>query len=90
MFFQILGAITEFEHSLRSERTMDGLAGARGRTVGQKPRLGPRQVAIARQTYDETGPPANAATPSAKSPNGDGVSRLTVYRHLERQKNTPQ
>ena len=25
MFFQILGAIAEFEHALMSERTMDGL-----------------------------------------------------------------
>ncbi|MGB8254038.1 MAG: recombinase family protein, partial [Pseudonocardiaceae bacterium] len=46
MFFQILGSIAEFEHALMSERTMDGLAAARarGRTGGQKPKLGPRQV----------------------------------------------
>jgi DNA invertase Pin-like site-specific DNA recombinase len=44
MFFQILGSIAE--HALMSERTMDGLvaARARGRTGGQKPKLGPRQV----------------------------------------------
>ena len=43
MFFQILGAIAEFEHALMSERTLDGLdaARARGRTGGQKPKLGP-------------------------------------------------
>ncbi|PPJ19915.1 resolvase [Nocardia nova] len=43
MFFQILGAIAEFEHALMSERTRDGLAAARarGRTGGQKPKLGP-------------------------------------------------
>ena len=29
MFFQILGAIAEFEHALMSERTIDGLAAAR-------------------------------------------------------------
>ncbi|MFI6368342.1 recombinase family protein [Nocardia sp. NPDC050630] len=29
MFFQILGAIAEFEHALMSERTRDGLAAAR-------------------------------------------------------------
>lgn len=41
MFFHILGA--EFEAALASERTMDGLAAARarGRTGGQKPKLGP-------------------------------------------------
>jgi DNA invertase Pin-like site-specific DNA recombinase len=32
MFFQILGAIAEFEHALMSERTMDGLAAARSRS----------------------------------------------------------
>jgi len=44
MFFQILGAIAEFEHALMSERTRDGLdaARARGRTGGQKPKLTPR------------------------------------------------
>ncbi|WP_424923077.1 recombinase family protein [Actinomadura rubrisoli] len=49
MFFQILGAI-EFEHALMAERTLDGLeaARARGRTSGQKPKLGPRQVKLAR------------------------------------------
>jgi DNA invertase Pin-like site-specific DNA recombinase len=42
MFFQILGAIAEFEGALASERTRDGLAAARarGRTGGQKPKLG--------------------------------------------------
>lgn len=55
MFFQILGAIAEFEHALMSERTRDGLAAARarGRTGGQKPKLGPLQAQLARQMYDE-------------------------------------
>ncbi|MBV8539191.1 MAG: recombinase family protein [Pseudonocardiales bacterium] len=55
MFFQILGSIAEFEHALMSERTRDGLAAARarGRTGGQKPKLGPRQVKLARQMYEE-------------------------------------
>jgi DNA invertase Pin-like site-specific DNA recombinase len=37
MFFQILGAIAEFEHALMSERTLDGLAAAcaRGRAGGE-------------------------------------------------------
>ncbi|MFB7053411.1 recombinase family protein [Streptomyces vinaceus] len=50
MFFQILGAIAEFEHALMSERTMDGLeaARARGRTGGQKSKLGTRQAKLAR------------------------------------------
>ncbi|MGW4093394.1 hypothetical protein [Nocardia sp. NPDC004750] len=38
-----------------SERTRDGLAAARarGRTGGQKPKLGPPQVQLARAMYDE-------------------------------------
>jgi len=57
LFFQIIGAIAEFEHALMSERTIDGLAAARarGRTGGQKPKLGPQQVKLARQMYEETG-----------------------------------
>src|SRR5713101_7442755 len=57
MFFQILGSIAEFEHALMSERTIEGLTAgrARGRTGGQKPKLGPRQVRLARQMYDELG-----------------------------------
>ena len=56
MFFQILGSIAEFEHALMSERTRAGLAAARarGRTGGQKPKLGTRQARMARQMYDET------------------------------------
>ncbi len=48
MFFQIPGAIAEFEHALMSERTMDGLAAARarGRTGGQKPKLTPRRSGL--------------------------------------------
>ncbi len=57
LFFQIIGAIAEFEQALMSERTIDGLAAARarGRTGGQKPELGPRQIQLARQIYDEMG-----------------------------------
>lgn len=54
MFFQILGAAAEFEHALASERTVDGpeAARARGRTGGQMPQLGPRQVQLAREMCD--------------------------------------
>ena len=82
MFFQILGAIAEFEHALMSERTQDGLAAARarGRTGGQKPKLGPRQVALAREMYD----PGDYTVQQIADE--FGVTRPTIYRHLERQK----
>lgn len=86
MFFQILGAIAEFEHALMSERTMDGLAAARarGRTGGQKPKLTPRQARIVREMYDETGPDGKQRYTVAQIAAEFGVTRPTVYRQLQR------
>lgn len=84
MFFQILRAIAEFEHALMSERTMDGLAAARarGRTGGQKPKLGPRQVALAQAMYDETSDDGKRRYTVAQIAAEFGVTRPTIYRHL--------
>jgi DNA invertase Pin-like site-specific DNA recombinase len=84
MFFQILGAIAEFEHALMSERTRDGLdaARARGRTGGQKAKLTPRQAKIAREMYDETGPDGGRVHTVAQIAAEFGVTRPTIYRHL--------
>jgi DNA invertase Pin-like site-specific DNA recombinase len=86
MFFQILGAIAEFEHALMSERTMDGLAAARarGRTGGQKPKLGPRQVKLAREMYEETDEDGKRRYTVARIAAEFGVARPTIYRHLAR------
>jgi DNA invertase Pin-like site-specific DNA recombinase len=86
MFFQILGSIAEFEHALMSERTMDGLAAARarGRTGGQKPKLGPRQVELAQGMYEERGPDGRRAYTVGQIAAEFSVSRPTIYRHLER------
>ena len=80
MFFQILGAIAEFEHALMSERTRDGLeaARARGRTGGQKPKLGPRQARLAREMYE-----AGELTVTQIAAEF-GVTRPTIYRHLDK------
>jgi DNA invertase Pin-like site-specific DNA recombinase len=85
MFFQILGAIAEFEHALMSERTTDGLAAARarGRTGGQKRKLGPRQVKLAREMYEETGSDGKRAHTVAEIAAEFGVTRPTIYRALE-------
>lgn len=85
MFFQILGAIAEFEHALMSERTRDGLAAARarGRTGGQKAKLTPRQAKIAQDMYEELGPDGRRAHTVAEIGAEFGVSRPTIYRHLQ-------
>jgi len=89
MFFQILGAIAEFEHALMSERTRDGLdaARARGRTGGQKPKLTARQAKIAQDMYDELGPDGRRARTVQQIADEFGVTRPTIYRHLQRQTN---
>jgi DNA invertase Pin-like site-specific DNA recombinase len=86
MFFQILGAIAEFEHALMSERTRDGLdvARARGRTGGQKPKLTARQAKIAQDMYDELGDDERRAHTVQQIADEFGVTRPTIYRHLQR------
>jgi DNA invertase Pin-like site-specific DNA recombinase len=86
MFFQILAAIAEFEHALMSERTRDGLdaARARGRTGGQKPKLTPRQAKIAQAMYDELGDDGRRAHTVQQIADEFGVTRPTIYRHLQR------
>ncbi|WP_298797850.1 helix-turn-helix domain-containing protein [uncultured Pseudonocardia sp.] len=61
-----------------SKRTRDGLAvaRARGRTGGQKPKLGEHQARLAREMY-EAGK-LTVAQISAEF----GVTRPTIYRHL--------
>jgi DNA invertase Pin-like site-specific DNA recombinase len=85
MFFQILGAIAEFEHALMSERTRDGLAGARtrGRTGGQKPKLTARQAKIAQAMYDELDADGRRAHTVQQIADEFGVTRPTIYRHLQ-------
>lgn len=84
MFFQIIGSIAEFEHALMSERTRDGLAAARarGRTGGQKPKLGPRQVKLAREMYEEKNADGKRAHTVEQIAREFGVTRPTIYRHL--------
>lgn len=84
MFHQILGAIAEVEHALVSERAHDGLAAARarGRTGGQKPKLGPRQVKLVWQKYDEKDGYGKRKHTVQQIADEFGVTRPTIYRHL--------
>ncbi|MGQ0843426.1 MAG: helix-turn-helix domain-containing protein [Sporichthyaceae bacterium] len=56
----------------------------RGRTGGQKPKLGPRQVRLARQLYDETGPDGKRRHTVAQIAAEFGVTRPNIYRHLDK------
>jgi DNA invertase Pin-like site-specific DNA recombinase len=86
MFFQILGAIAEFEHAMMVERTHDGLAAARarGRVGGRKQALKPRQVKLAQEMYDELGSDGKRKHTVQDIADELGVARTTIYRYLER------
>jgi len=79
LFFSIMGALAEFERDLIRERTMAGLAAARarGRVGGRPPVMTPEKVAVARQMYDSKEHTVEAIAKTL------GVSRKTIYRHLE-------
>ncbi|MFI9202784.1 recombinase family protein [Streptomyces sp. NPDC053048] len=68
MFFQILGAIAEFEHALMSERTMDDLAAARARTGGQKPSSAPARYSWRGRCTRRRTTRGTVATPWRRSP----------------------
>jgi DNA invertase Pin-like site-specific DNA recombinase len=90
MFFHILGAIAEFEHSMMVERTHDGLeaARARGRVGGRKQALRPRQVELAQQMYDELGDDGKRKHTVQDIANELGVARTTIYRYLDKEHQT--
>jgi DNA-binding CsgD family transcriptional regulator len=70
---------------LISEGTREGLesARARGRVGGRHPKLTARQAEVARGMYDETGADGRRKYTVAEIAETFGVSRKTVYRHLE-------
>lgn len=80
MFFTILAAVAEFEHSMMKARTLDGLAAARarGRKGGRRAALSSRQIDAIRNLY-ETG-----ETTVSEIAEAFKVSRPTVYRALDR------
>lgn len=83
--FHVLAAMDEMLADLISEGTREGLesARARGRVGGRKPKLTARQAGVARGMYDETGADGRRKYTVAEIAETFGVSRKTVYRHLE-------
>jgi len=79
MFFHVLAALAEFEASLISERTLDGLeaARARGRKGGRKPKLSERQVKVIRTMH------ASGEHTITELADTFTVTRPTIYRVLE-------
>lgn len=90
LFFHIIGAIAEFEHSLMSERTHDGLAAARarGRKGGRKRALTPTQARIAQEMYDELGDDGKRRWTVQHIADELQVSRPTIYRYLKKNQAT--
>lgn len=78
MTFHIFGALAEFERSLVQERTLAGLeaARARGRRGGRPRSVTPDKLAAAVAMREQKRPMHAIATAL-------GVSRATLYRHLE-------
>jgi len=79
LIFSIFGALAEFERSLIRERTMAGLASARsrGRVGGRPPVMTPDKIKVARQLYKARELTVEEIAKTI------GVSRKTVYRHLD-------
>lgn len=77
LFFTMVAAFAEFEHSMMRARTMDGLAAARarGRNGGRRAKLTPQKVADIRERVEKGESITNIAAYF-------DVSRPTVYRAL--------
>lgn len=84
LVFHLLAAIDEFQRELIVEGTREGLeaARARGRTGGQKPKLRPRQVELARSMYEEKGDDGKRRYTVQQIADEFGVTRPTIYRAL--------
>lgn len=79
LVFHVFASLAEFERDLIRERTKAGLeaARARGRKGGRKPVLSADQIAVVRRMH------ADGQHSVAAIADVVGVSRATVYRHLQ-------
>lgn len=78
--FHVFAALAEFERGLIRERTHAGLAAARarGRSGGRKPKLAEKDVKEIRALWRDK------SIPVADIARRYGVSRTTLYKHLDR------
>ena len=76
LFFIMVAAFAEFEHSIMQARTRDGLAAARarGRVGGRKPKMTPARVAEVKKLYEAQDKTVQEIADLF------GVSRPTIYR----------
>ncbi len=79
LIFHVFAGLAEFEREIIRERTTAGLnaARARGRVGGRRPKMTSDKTATARQLYDAK---KHTVVQIAEIV---GVSRATLYRHLE-------
>lgn len=79
LLFNITGSLAEFERDLIVERTQAGLAAARarGRHGGRRTVMTPEKMKLAREMYDTHEYSVETIAQTI------GVSRMTVYRHLD-------
>lgn len=79
MVFHVFAALAEFERDLIRERAQAGLAAARvrGRVGGRPSAMTAEKLEAARAMY------ASEEHPVAAIAGVVGVSRATIYRHLE-------
>lgn len=79
LVFHVFAALAEFERNLIRERTNAGLAAARarGRSGGRKPKLGDKDVKEIRALWRDKSIPVSDIAKRY------GVSRTTLYKHLD-------
>lgn len=79
LIFHLFAALAEFERNLIRERTAAGLAAARarGRAGGRKPKLDEKDVREIRALWRDK------SIPVADIAKRYGVSRTTLYKHLD-------
>jgi DNA invertase Pin-like site-specific DNA recombinase len=83
--FHMFGAFDEFLRELIVEGTLEGLASARarGRVGGRPPDLDAHGVEMARTLYDTKAAGGKRRYTVAQIAVRLGVSRATIYRHLD-------